>query len=132
MERVRKAHLECIVASLLAVNAFRLEKAQALLPALDRNGLLSPAGVQQMRLAEVIARLVDSGYDRGKLTWLFAERLKDLMDAILAGRLDGLAEALLRGDDARGTQLLDDVRGIGAHVASTAWVLMKMLGSEER
>ena len=127
MSRVTEKQLECIAAAVLAVNAYPLERAQRLLPALRALGLLAPEQARAMSLERVIAGLEQAGYARGKLTWMVAERLQGVMEACATGRLDGLVDALERDDRAEGERLLDDVRGIGPHVASSAWALMRLL-----
>jgi hypothetical protein len=116
-----------MAAALLAVNNFPLEKGQALLPALKAEGLLEPVAVSSMSLEPIISGLVRSGYDRGKLTWMFAERLKTVMGELASGRLDALADALVGQDKAAGVKLLEGVPGIGPHVARTAWTLLSLL-----
>jgi hypothetical protein len=54
--------VECLLMAILAVNSFSLEKAWKLLP-----------GMRE---------LTSAGYDRKRLTWLFAERVKALMAAV--------------------------------------------------
>ncbi len=125
--RFTEGHLGCAVAAILAVNQYPLQKAQDLLPALQQRGLLSPSRVGAMSLEAVISGLVDAGYDRGKLTWMFAERLQALMGAFDAGRIDPLADALAQRDREAGMRTLIAVKGIGPQVARTAWELLTRL-----
>ncbi len=120
-------HFECIVASVLAVNQYSLSKAQALLPKLEREGMTSVQRLRSMSLADVIAALIAAGYDRKRLTWMLAERLKLLADSVAAGELDELAHALDQGDQAQGCAILERLPGIGPHVARAAWTLMRLL-----
>jgi hypothetical protein len=118
---------ECIVVSVLAVNQYPLVKAQSLLPNLEREGITSVERLRSMSLAEVIEALVTAGYDRKRLTWMFGERLKLLADSVAMGALDQLSEALHRRDESKGRDLLEQLPGIGPHVAQTAWTLMRLL-----
>ena len=118
---------ECIVVSVLAVNQYPLVKAQALLPHLEREGITTVQRLRSMSLAEVIAALVAAGYDRKRLTWMFAERLKLLADSVAAGELDQLTQLLDQGAQADGCALLVRLPGVGPHVATTAWTLMRLL-----
>lgn len=125
--RLTEKHVGCVVAALLSANAYPLSKAQGLLPALQRERLLSPPDVGTMSLEAVITGLVNAGYDRGNLTWRFAERLKALMSALAGGKLDALVGALGSRNQQTGVKILDDVPGIGPHVATTAWTLLLLL-----
>lgn len=118
------SQVECLLVALLSVNNFSLEKAWALLPRMREAGLTDPARVTAMDMAAAIDALTRAGYDRKSLTWLFAERVKALMAAIVAGELAGLDEAIATNDKGRATELLDRVRGIGPTVIQNAWALL--------
>jgi hypothetical protein len=70
-------------------------------------------------------RLAQAGYDRGRLTAMFAERLRHLMAAIESGELDGLDGAATRKDPRAMRDILCRVRGIGPQVAQNAWALLQ-------
>jgi endonuclease III-like uncharacterized protein len=121
---MRPQQIECLVAALLAVNQFPVDKVRGLLPRMRESGLTSPARVAKMDMAEAIEALVGAGYDRKKLNWLFAERLKALMDAIETGKLSGLDASIAAADKDRAALLLRKVRGIGPTVVNNAWMLL--------
>lgn len=117
--------LEAIVAALLAVNRFGLEKAYSLLPALREAGLTRPGKVVNEDLGAVTVRLAQAGYDRGLLTGMMAGRLVTLMQAVDRGELDSFEGLLARGDLEKATSLLCQVYGIGPKVAADAWLLLR-------
>jgi hypothetical protein len=116
--------VECLLAALLAVNRCSLEKAWALLPRLRAVGLTDPARVAGMDLATTIEAFSSAGYDRGNITWLFAERVKALMDAVHNGRLEGLDAAISAKDNVAASALLSEIRGVGPTVIKNAWALL--------
>ncbi len=121
---VSPAQVECLLAALLAVNNFPLEKTWALLPRLRAAGLTDPARVAAMDMPATIEVLTRAGYDRKNLTWLFAERVKALMDAVHAGKLEGLDAAISAKDNVKASALLSEVRGVGPTVIKNAWALL--------
>jgi hypothetical protein len=118
------SQVECLLMALLAVNNFSLEKAWGLLPRMRETGLTDPARVVAMNTPVVVGALTGAGYDRKRLTWLFAERVKALMHAIQKGDLAGLAAAVAACDEETATRLLLGVRGVGPRVAENAWALL--------
>jgi hypothetical protein len=116
--------IECLLMALLSVNKFPLEKACALLPRMRELGLTDPARVVAMDMPGAIEALTAAGYDRRRLTWLFAERVKALMAAVHGGELAGLDEAIAAKDRERATALLRQVRGVGPTVVQNAWALL--------
>lgn len=117
--------IEALLVALLAVNNRTLEQTWSLLPNLRAERLTEPEFVHAAHTEEVIRRLAAAGYDRGALTWLFAERVQSLMAAIGSGALDELAQLVARNDRAGVTALLRKVHGIGPRVADNAWILLK-------
>ena len=117
--------VDSLVTALLAVNNYSLEKVWKVLPRLQNEGLTNPGLVASEDLGRLTIRLVDAGYDRGRLTAMFAERLQHLMAAIESGELDGLDGAATRKDPQAVRNILCRVRGIGPQVAQNAWVLLQ-------
>jgi 3-methyladenine DNA glycosylase/8-oxoguanine DNA glycosylase len=117
--------IDSLVTALLAVNNYSLEKVWTLLPRLREEGLTNPASVVSQDLRRLTVRLAKAGYDRGRLTRMFAERLKHLMAAIEEGLLDDLRVAETRKDAEAMQRMLRDVRGIGPRVAQSAWLLLQ-------
>lgn len=116
--------VESLVVAILAVNSFPLDKAWELLPRLREAKITSPNVVAEFEVGALTVALAASGYDRGMLTGLFAERLKDLMSAIISGALDELPAALLARDESRASELLCGVRGVGKKVVGNALLLL--------
>jgi hypothetical protein len=117
--------VEPLVMALLAVNNYSLEKVWELLPRLRAQGLTKPGQVASEDLSRLTVRLAEAGYDRGRLTPMFADRLQHLMMAIESGRLDSLRSAATRKDRQAVHGTLRRVRGIGPQVAQTAWTLLQ-------
>ncbi len=118
--------IESLVASVLSVNSYPLEKSWSLLPALGKSSLTDPDFVAGADPGDVTVRLGQSGYNRGMLTGMMAERLRSLMVAVNAGTLDGL-EGLVAGDKKeKALSLLRTVNGIGTAVAHNAWLLLRV------
>ena len=120
---MKAKHLGDVVVALLAVNRYPLEKAWGLLPALEANGFTDPATVPE-DIGEATKKLWDSGYDRGLLTSMFAERIQSLMAAVKAGQLARLDELVDARKKAETVALLCTVPGIGPTVAENAWLLV--------
>ena len=117
--------LDAIVAAVLAVNNYGLEKAYGLLPALRKAGLTRPAKVVNEDLGTLTVRLARAGYNRGLLTEMMAGRLLGLMKAVHEGTLDRLDSLAASGDQDRTLALLCEIHGIGPQVAANAWMLLR-------
>jgi endonuclease III-like uncharacterized protein len=117
--------VDSLVAAILAANNYSLEKVWKVLPRLQEEGLTKPGAVTSEDLAQLTSRLAAAGYDRGRLTAMFAERLQNLMKAIDAGQFDHLRSAATRGDFQAFQTTLCRVRGIGPQVARNAWILLQ-------
>jgi len=116
--------IEAIVASVLAVNQYPLEKVWDQLPALREAGLTDPARVAAADIGDIVVRLAEAGHYRGGLAGMMAERLQSAMRAVAEGRLDELPSAVARKDREAAIALLCTVKGIGPRVAGTAWQLL--------
>lgn len=117
--------LEAIVAAVLAVNNYGLEKAYGLLPALRKAGLTRPAKVVDEDLGRLTVRLAQAGYNRGLLTGMMADRLAGLMKAMLDGKLARFDPLVSTGKREEAIALLCEIHGIGPQVAANAWALVK-------
>jgi hypothetical protein len=71
--------VDSLVTTLVAVNNYSLEKVWKVLPRLQNEGLTNPGLVASEDLSRLTIRLVEAGYDRGRLTTMFAGRLQHLM-----------------------------------------------------
>lgn len=118
-------HIEALIASVLAVNAYGLEKSYALLPAFRKAGLTDPKWVGKAPIEIVMARLHEAGYRRGMLAEMMAGRLVNLMKVVTEGKLDPLNELVSHGDRDGAEALLCTVKGIGPKVAGDVWMLVK-------
>ena len=116
--------VECLLMAIPTVNNFSLEKAWKLLPRMRELGLTDPGRVVAMDMPAAIEALTAAGYDRKKLTWMFAERVKALMAVVRDGKLDGLAAAVAARDERAAAELLGQVRGVGPRVIESAWALL--------
>ena len=122
--RLSTNYLEAIIASVLSVNSYGLEKAIGLLPALRKTGLTDPLTVTKANVPEVMVWFHQAGYRRGMLSEMMAGRLISLMKAVAAGNLDGLNELVATGNKAEACEMLCQIKGIGPKVASDVWVLL--------
>ncbi len=121
---INERNLEAVIAAILAVNSYGLEKSYKLLPSLRKAGLTDPATVAKADGGDVMMRLCKAGYDRGMLTEMMAGRLVHLMQVVHSGALDGL-NTLVDNRAKEGTlELLCTVKGIGPKVAADAWMLL--------
>jgi endonuclease III-like uncharacterized protein len=118
-------HIEAIIVSLLAVNSYGVEKSYALLPNLRNMGLTDPTQVAKADTVDVMMRLDRSGYNRGMLSDMMADRLINLMKAVSNGELEDLTGLVSKGDEAGASELLCKVKGIGPRVAENVWMLAK-------
>ena len=118
-----EAHVADLVAALLTVNQYPLDRAVSHMPAFKAAGLLDPAHVAALKQEELIAALNQAGYARGGFVPILAFRLYPLMDAIAEGRLDGLNDAAGRGDKDAFFAALTALHGFGPRTAATAWEL---------
>ena len=124
-EKLGQKRIDVLVAAILAVNSYPVEKVVALLPNLRKAGLTSPSEVARMDYNELIPKLVKAGYDRGQLVSIISPRLKALMVAIEADTLSGLERALAEHDSRLVQDLLCQIPGIGPVVAKVALKLMQ-------
>ena len=122
---IEQNHLEAIIASMLAVNAYGLERSYALLPGFRTAGLTDPVTIAREDVGALMMRLAKAGYDRGLLTEMMAGRMSNFMKAVANGELDELDEMVARGDQSSAVDLLCKIRGIGPKVATDSWLLMR-------
>ena len=117
--------IEALVTAILAVNRYTIERAWDLLPKLREAGLTDPTSVAEEDIGKLTVRLASAGYDRGMLTSMLAERVQNLMRAVVAGKVDGLVGAAARHDKQAAVEILCQVKGIGPQVAESAWLLLQ-------
>lgn len=117
--------LEAILVAMLAVNSYGLEKAYALLPQLREAGLTDPENVANSDVGDVMVRMYESGYQRGLLGEMFAERVKHLMTLASQGELDSLEDFLESNQREQVVELLCQIKGVGPKVAGDVLLLME-------
>ena len=117
--------LEAVVAAVLAVNRYPLEKAWELLPPLRKAGLTRPEKVIGTDIGVLTVALAKAGYNRGLLTEMMAGRLQALMAAVQAGTLDRLDALVAAAKRDEAVASLREVRGIGPQVAANALALLE-------
>lgn len=87
------SQVEALVAAILSVNGYQVEKVWGQLPGLRSGRLTDPKWVAAADFGDVIACLTASGHERGMLAGMMAERLQNLMKAVVEGNLHGLSGA---------------------------------------
>lgn len=114
-----------LVAAMLTVNFYPVDRAYGLMPAFRERGLLDPPTVAGMEQAEVIAAMSAAGYTRGGFLPILSFRLYQLLEAVGSGKLDALP-ALAEANDREGFDAaLTAVHGFGPATAATAWDLFR-------
>lgn len=114
-----------LVAALLAVNFFPVDRAYGLMPAFHERGLLDPSTVAAMPQADLIEAMNAAGYKRGGFVPILSFRLYKLMDALASGALAPLGALAAAGDKAGFIETLSAVEGFGPRTAETAWELFR-------
>jgi hypothetical protein len=112
-----------VVAALLTVNNFPLDRAHALMPDFAERGLLDPARVAALSQEALMAAMTEAGYRRGGFLPIVSFRMYALMEAVASGTLDGLPSRVAAGDRAAFVALLSGVSGFGPATAGAAWEL---------
>jgi hypothetical protein len=114
-----------LVAPLLAVNFYPVDRTYGLMPAFKERGLLDSAKVAAMPHADLIAATTDAGYDRGGFVPILSFRLYSLMEAISSGALDSLQPLSATNNEEKFMLTLGAVQGFGPRTAATAWQLFQ-------
>ena len=122
---ISNEQIEAVALAVLAVNKYPIEKVWDLLPRLREARLLDPSFVTGADPGDLTVLLAKAGYDRGMLTSMLAERLRNLMAAVSAGALDQLPGAAARRDKPAAVEILRQVKGTGPQVAESAWLLLE-------
>lgn len=116
-------HVASLVAAMLAVNFFPLDRSYGLMPAFRERGLLDPVRVAAMPQPELITAMNAAGYARGGFLPILSFRLYALMEHLGDGRLDALPAAAAAGDRATFDLALGAVPGFGSRTIASAWAL---------
>jgi hypothetical protein len=110
--------LENLVIAMLAVSQYPIERALGLRDRLRDAGLLDPRNLATWTVARVADELRSSGYDRGRLTSMYADRLVSL-GKVYEGERERCEEILREGSDEAVRQLLAPWHGIGPTVIAS-------------
>ncbi len=123
-----RSEISNLVAALLAVNFYSVERACALMPRFEALGLLDPTTYVTLDQGQVMSRMIEAGYARGGFVPILSFRLYPLMEAISAGGLDVLRELVAADDRAAFTARLSSIHGFGPRTVENAWQLWRSLG----
>ncbi len=116
-------HCEHLVAALLTVNGYPLDRAVALMPAFRKAGLLDANRVAALDYEALVAALNAAGYTRGGFVPIVGYRVAQALSAAASGQLDALARQAEGGDKEGFSTTLAAVHGFGPRTAATAWFL---------
>lgn len=115
---------EDLVASILAVNQYSLERTYASVQSLRRKGLIRPENLAQRSVGEIVRRLKRGDCDRGKFTTdLFAKRLSSLGKYIASAWIVECEHVLAAGTVDTVSRLLTPVNGVWPKVLSNYFLL---------
>ncbi len=114
-----------LVAAMLAVNFYPVDRAYSLMPAFRDRGLLDPARVAAMSHEDLISAMNAAGYARGGFLPILSYRLVTLMAAIASGALDPLPAHVAANDEAKFAATLAGVHGFGPSTTASAWRLFR-------
>lgn len=120
---VNDSLLEKLLAALLSVNGYPVDRALGLMPSLRMAGVLSPATVGDIPQDEMVKALNEAGYGRGGYLPIMSYRVYKLMEAVADGKLDDLEGYVADGDKGAFGQVLSSVHGFGPSTIETAWSL---------
>lgn len=116
--------LDAIVAAMLTVNQYPVDRAVGLVPSLRAVRLLDAPVVNAMTWDELVQALRTAGYDRGGFVPIVGARLAELMLAAERGDLGPLQDAVSAKDRAAFCAGLSAIKGFGPKVSETAaWLL---------
>ena len=116
--------IEDIVVALLAVSAYPMERVAKILPSLRESKLTEPAFVAAADEGEITKRLNGSGYQRGLLVGMYAERLQAVMQHICSGGIDGIEPLIATRDREAIGAIFRGVRGVGPKVLDNLFILL--------
>ena|SRR5215469_7099626 len=107
---------EDLVLAILSVNSYPLEKTSFAVETLRREGLFSPQNLARWTPQEIGTRLRHGGYDRGGMTWLFADRLESLGKFAVSTGVEECLRILRSNPTNDVKKFLRPVKGIGPKV----------------
>lgn len=120
-----------LIAALLAVNNWPIEKAWEIVPDLERQGLLDFASVASMGHRDVFDRLRAAGYTKSDyVVGLVGDRLLGLAGILSRGGLSKIEQLVRNRQDDELEKFLLDIKGIGPVVLGNFNLLLGRKSSE--
>jgi hypothetical protein len=114
---------EDLVLSILSVNSYPLERTYLAVDTLRREGLFCPQNLARWTPSEIGTRLRHGGYDRGGMTWLFADRLESLGRFAVSKGAEECERILGTAATNEVEHFLLPVKGIGPRVLANFFLL---------
>jgi hypothetical protein len=115
--------LDDLIAAMLSVNSYSLQKTFLLVETLRRQGLFHPQNLARWTPKEIGTRLRQGGYDRGCVTWLLADRLESLGKFVESVGVEECERVLRCGKTNEVKDFLLPVKGIGPRVLANFFAL---------
>jgi hypothetical protein len=128
----RSQRIEDLVVSVLAIYQYSLEKTYNLRDDLRREGVFDLDAMARKQLPDVVAALHAAGYQRGKTTAIFADRILELAQAARKGVLTEALHAWNAGQHDRADSLLLAIPGIGPRVLENFHMLQEPASNKTR
>ncbi len=100
-----------LVIAMLSLNSYPIERTWTLFDKLGANGLFNPQNIASWSYDELCQRLISSGYDRGRMNDIFAERLWSIRN--LADNVSGYEKIIANGTEDDVTKVLSKIKGVG-------------------
>ena len=123
---------EDLVFAMLAVSGFSIDKVLALREPFEKAGLLDPRNLAVWDEARLTRVMNASGYARGMLTGMYAERIARAMRSLTGERFSENEEVLRSGTNDRIQKLLLAQYGIGLKVLENYLILRGRRKTEVR
>jgi len=107
---------EDVVVAIHAVYQYPLERLAPIIGAMRARALFQPQKLASASIQELTEELKAAGYDRGDLTWQYADRLISFGKYIIEQDAERVRCALARGDVSVAQEVLLPIYGIGPKV----------------
>ena len=107
---------EDLVVAVLAVSLYPIERVEPCRMAFREAGLFDPNRLAAESIQALTEELQRAGYDRGKLTWQFADRLISLGKHVIDGDQRSFERVLSDGSELEVGEALTPIYGIGPKV----------------
>ncbi len=100
-----------LVIAMLSINQYPLDKTFKIFDQLESGGLFDPLKIASWHYDELCQRLIESGYDRGRMNDIFAERLWSIRN--LSDNFSAYEKILANGTESEVTKVLSQIKGVG-------------------